>query len=61
MLDEFRSSFTLTGKEVGECMTCSYRYICYTGHRCSPYFIPGGIGNRKLFCIRLWMKHPEKV
>lgn len=61
MLDGFRSSFTLTGNEVGECMTCSYRYICYTGHRCSPYFIPGGIGNRKLFCIKLWMKHPEKA
>jgi radical SAM protein with 4Fe4S-binding SPASM domain len=61
MLDEFRRSFTLTGSDVGECITCNYRYICYTGHRCSPYFIPGGIGNRKLFCIKPWMKHPEKA
>lgn len=61
MLDEFRRSFKLTGQEVAECIACNYRYICYTGHRCTPYFIPGGIGNRRLFCIRLWMNQIEKA
>ncbi len=60
-LDEFRTSFTLTSKDVGDCISCRFRYICYTGHRCSPYHIPGGIGNRKLFCIRPWIEDPEKA
>lgn len=60
-LDQFRTAFSLTGKDVDECITCRYRYICYTGHRCSPYYIPGGISNRKLFCVKLWLKQPEKT
>lgn len=60
-LDEFRTAFNLAGKDVAGCISCEYRYVCYTGHRCSPYFIPGGMANRKLFCIKLWMKQPEKV
>ena len=47
--------FTLTEKEIAECIFCKYRHVCYTGHRCTPYFIPGGIGNKKLFCIKHWM------
>lgn len=60
-LDEFRTAFTLTETDVGECISCHYRYICYTGHRCSPYYLPGGIGNRKLFCVKPWMQQREKA
>ncbi|MEI6424130.1 MAG: SPASM domain-containing protein, partial [Lentisphaerota bacterium] len=54
-LNQFRSDFTLTEKEIGTCISCKYSPVCYTGHRCSPYFIPGGINNKKLFCIKNWM------
>ncbi|RQW89554.1 MAG: radical SAM protein [Geobacter sp.] len=54
-LDEFRMPFTLTEKELADCISCKYRQVCYTGHRCTPYFIPGGIGNKKLFCIKQWL------
>lgn len=60
-LDEFRTAFSLTETDVGQCISCKYRYICYTGHRCSPYHIPGGISNRKLFCVKPWMQHREKA
>ncbi|MHC1696896.1 MAG: radical SAM protein [Geobacteraceae bacterium] len=54
-LDEFRKAFTLTEEKIAECLFCPYRHVCYTGHRCIPYFIPGGIGNKKLFCIKQWL------
>lgn len=54
-LDEFRRTFTLTEREIAECLSCEYRHVCYTGHRCIPYFIPGGIANKKLFCIKQWL------
>jgi radical SAM protein with 4Fe4S-binding SPASM domain len=54
-LEEFRKAFTLSEKEIADCMSCSYRHVCYTGHRCIPYYIPGGIDNKKLFCIKQWL------
>lgn len=55
VLEEFRTDFSLDEKDIGECMECRYVSICYTGHRCMPYFSHGGMKNRELFCIRKWM------
>lgn len=55
VLEEFRSVFYLSEQDIGDCIRCPYRYICFTGHRCSPYFYPGGAGNKKLFCIKSWL------
>ncbi|MEN6439007.1 MAG: radical SAM protein [Syntrophobacter sp.] len=55
VLNEFRASLCLSDLEIGDCISCRYRFICFTGHRCVPYFSAGGIGNRDLYCIKTWM------
>ncbi len=52
VMREFRETFYLTEQEIGECMRCEYRFICYTGHRCNPYHYPGGLNSRELFCLK---------
>jgi len=52
VMNDFRKPFTLTENEIGDCISCEFRYICYTGHRCNPYYYPGGLKNKKLFCIK---------
>lgn len=56
VMKEFRETFYLTEKEIGDCMRCEYRFICYTGHRCNPYYYPGGVMSKRLFCLK-----PEKI
>lgn len=53
--EDFRTTLSLGEREIGDCISCRYRYICFTGHRCVPYFSAGGIGNRDLYCIKTWM------
>ncbi|MCF8079084.1 MAG: radical SAM protein [Desulfobacterales bacterium] len=52
VMNQFRETFYLTEKEIGNCIRCEYRFICYTGHRCNPYYGPGGIVNKRLFCMK---------
>jgi radical SAM protein with 4Fe4S-binding SPASM domain len=52
VMNQFRETFFLTKKEIGSCMDCEYRFICYTGHRCNPYYYPGGITSKNLFCLK---------
>jgi len=51
-MQAFRKNLCLTRADIGECMDCEYRYICYTGHRCNPYYLDGSIQNKKLFCLK---------
>jgi len=52
VMNQFRENFYLSEKEIGNCMSCEYRFICYTGHRCNPYYYPGGIASKNLFCLK---------
>lgn len=52
VMNQFRENFYLTEKEIGSCISCEYRFICYTGHRCNPYYYPGGIASKNLFCMK---------
>lgn len=52
LMNKFRENFYLTEKEIGSCLNCEYRFICYTGHRCNPYYYPGGIASKNLFCMK---------
>lgn len=56
VMKAFRDSFHLSRDDIGDCMDCEYRFICYTGHRCNPYYYPEGLLNKRLFCLK-----PEKV
>lgn len=56
VMNRFRETFYLTEKDIGDCMGCEYRFICYTGHRCNPYYYPGGIASKHLFCLK-----PERL
>ncbi|MCJ7484065.1 MAG: radical SAM protein [Thermodesulfovibrionales bacterium] len=51
-LDQFRTELRLTRDELGECMDCKYRNICYQGHRCSPYAdAQGELVSKKYYCL----------
>jgi radical SAM protein with 4Fe4S-binding SPASM domain len=52
VMNQFRENIYLTEKEIGSCIGCEYRFICYTGHRCNPYYYPGGITSKNLFCLK---------
>lgn len=40
-LKDLRKTITLTKKDIPECADCKYLAICYKGHRCYPYHLPG--------------------
>jgi len=40
-LKHLRKTITLTKKDIPECAGCEYLAICYKGHRCYPYHLPG--------------------
>ena len=54
VLNSFRKPLELDLNEVPECKGCRYQYLCFLGHRCYPYYNPGGIKNRSLYC---WLQH----
>lgn len=53
LLQSFREPMVVDLKEIPECIGCGYQYLCFLGHRCYPYYNPGGITNRQLYC---WKK-----
>lgn len=55
VLNDFRTTLFLSESDIGDCISCRYRFICFTGHRCMPYFSSGGIKNHDLYCIKTWM------
>ncbi|MDI6840880.1 MAG: radical SAM protein [bacterium] len=51
VMREIRNLFVLSFEDMADCRECIYRSICYRGHRCSPYYLPGGIKAKSLFCL----------
>jgi radical SAM protein with 4Fe4S-binding SPASM domain len=53
VMGSFRKSMEVDLNEIPECKGCRYQYLCFIGHRCYPYYYPGGIKNKSLYC---WLK-----
>jgi radical SAM protein with 4Fe4S-binding SPASM domain len=52
-MNSFRKPLEIDLNEIPECKNCQYQYLCFIGHRCYPYYYPGGIKDRSLYC---WLK-----
>jgi SynChlorMet cassette radical SAM/SPASM protein ScmE len=50
VMNSFRKPLEVDLSEISECRGCEYQYLCFQGHRCYPYYYPGGIQNRSLYC-----------
>lgn len=50
VMNSFRKPMELDLEALPECKGCSYQYLCFLGHRCYPYYNPGGVHNRDLYC-----------
>jgi len=53
VMNSFRRPLEVDLADMPECRGCSYQYICFLGHRCYPYYNPGGVANRGLYC---WLR-----
>lgn len=53
LMNSFRRPLEIDLNEMPECKGCQYQYLCFIGHRCYPYYYPGGIKNKSLYC---WLK-----
>jgi radical SAM protein with 4Fe4S-binding SPASM domain len=53
LMNAFRKPLEINLDEMPECKGCQYQCLCFLGHRCYPYYYPGGIKNRSLYC---WLK-----
>lgn len=61
MMQEIREPLELDLNEIPECKGCQYQYICFIGHRCYPYYYPGGIKDKSLYCWLDKNKAKEEV
>jgi radical SAM protein with 4Fe4S-binding SPASM domain len=50
LMNQFRKPLELDLSEVPECKDCQYQFLCFIGHRCSPYYYPQGFKDRSLYC-----------
>ena len=50
VMNQFRKPLEIDLKDMPECKGCSYQYLCFIGHRCYPYYNPGGLANKDLYC-----------
>lgn len=50
MMNQFRKPLELDLNEIPECKNCQCQYLCFIGHRCSPYYYPQGVKDRSLYC-----------
>ena len=51
VMKEFRQPLEIEKEEIPECNKCRYLRLCYKGHRCIPYYLPGNKFERKeLYC-----------
>jgi len=51
VMNDFRKTLVVDIRKMPECVECEYQYLCFWGHRCYPYFYPGGgIKNKELYC-----------
>lgn len=51
LMNEFRQPMELDLNKIPECKGCQYQYICFIGHRCNPYYYPGGVNDRSVYCL----------
>lgn len=59
LMNQFRQPLELDLNELPECKNCQYQYLCFIGHRCYPYYYPGGVKDRSLYC---WLnKSKEEI
>ncbi len=56
LMNEFRKPMELNLNELPECKGCKYQYICFIGHRCNPYYYPGGVKDRSVYC---WLNEAQ--
>ncbi|MHB9154146.1 MAG: radical SAM protein [Endomicrobiales bacterium] len=54
-MERFRKVMKIDLKKHRECSGCAYQHLCFQGHRCFPYYYPGGIDNKALYCLK-WQK-----
>ncbi|MEO0241951.1 MAG: SPASM domain-containing protein [candidate division WOR-3 bacterium] len=52
VMRKFRTYFILTKDDIGDCINFIYRRICFTGHRCNPYYYLYGVRNKEFYCLR---------
>ena len=50
VMNQFRKPLEIDLKDMPDCKGCSYQYVCFIGHRCYPYYYPGGISDRSMYC-----------
>jgi radical SAM protein with 4Fe4S-binding SPASM domain len=50
VMNQFRRPLEVDLEDMPECKGCSYQYLCFIGHRCYPYYNPGGLANKSLYC-----------
>ncbi|MDP2939674.1 MAG: radical SAM protein [Candidatus Omnitrophota bacterium] len=55
-MNEFRRPMEINLDDLPECKSCQYQYICFIGHRCYPYYYPGGVKDRSLYC---WLNETQ--
>ena len=51
LMNKFRKPVELDLDEIPECKGCQYQYVCFIGHRCNPYYYPGGVKDRSVYCL----------
>ena len=56
VMNSFRRPLEIDLNDIPECKNCKYQYLCFIGHRCYPYYYPGGIHNRSLYC---WLREEK--
>jgi len=50
IMNEFRRAHTVDLKDRPGCQECRCQYLCFVGHRCSPYYYPDGLEDKSLYC-----------
>lgn len=51
VMKAFREPLEIKGDEIPECKGCQYLRLCYKGHRCTPYYLPGKkFEHKELYC-----------
>jgi AdoMet-dependent heme synthase len=53
VMKAFREPIEIKEDDIPECKGCAYLRLCYKGHRCQPYYLPGArFEHKKFYCWR---------
>jgi len=51
VMKAFREPVEIKEDEIPDCRGCQYIRLCYKGHRCTPYYLPGNkFEHKELYC-----------